>query len=49
MGCYHGYDGFKNFSHAKAVFKQFRFDPLKILRPPYGKIIVKGVAAQIKR
>lgn len=49
MGCYHGYDGFKNFSHAKAVFKQSRFDPLKILRPPYGKMIVKGVAAQIKR
>jgi coniferyl-aldehyde dehydrogenase len=48
-GCYHGYDGFKNFSHAKAVFKQSNLDPFKMLRPPYGKLINKMIASQIKR
>ncbi len=48
-GCYHGFDGFKNFSHAKAVYKQSNLDPFKILRPPYGDFIKKGIASQIKR
>ncbi|CAA0093570.1 Coniferyl aldehyde dehydrogenase [Zhongshania aliphaticivorans] len=49
MGSYHGFDGFKNFSHAKAVYNQSKLDPFKILRPPYGKMVEDGVARQIKR
>ncbi|ARN73078.1 coniferyl aldehyde dehydrogenase [Oceanicoccus sagamiensis] len=49
MGAYHGFDGFKNFSHAKAIYHQSRLDPLKLLRPPYGKLIEKVVSSQIKR
>jgi coniferyl-aldehyde dehydrogenase len=39
MGSYHGYDGFKEFSHAKAVYKQTRFNLMKLagLVPPYKK------------
>jgi coniferyl-aldehyde dehydrogenase len=48
-GCYHGYDGFKNFSHAKAVFKQSSLDPFRILRPPYSNLVKKLIASQIKR
>ena len=38
MGSYHGFDGFKTFSHAKAVYRQAGFDiPALIgLKPPYG-------------
>ena len=37
MGSYHGYDGFKEFSHAKAVYKQTKFNLMKLagLVPPY--------------
>ena len=39
MGSYHGYDGFKEFSHAKAIYKQTRFNLMKLagLVPPYKK------------
>ena len=38
MGSYHGFDGFKTFSHAKSVYKQARVDiaGLAGMRPPYG-------------
>jgi coniferyl-aldehyde dehydrogenase len=38
MGAYHGEDGFKRFSHARAVFHQTRLDVQGWvgLRPPYG-------------
>lgn len=36
MGAYHGIHGFKQFSHARAVYHQSRFDLGKALRPPYG-------------
>ena len=41
MGSYHGIDGFRTFSHAKAVFRQSRFDVAKIagVKPPYGKAL----------
>lgn len=38
MGHYHGHEGFLQFSHQKAVFRQMRFDLLKFIRPPYGKL-----------
>ncbi|MDB5696891.1 MAG: aldehyde dehydrogenase [Sphingomonas bacterium] len=49
MGAYHGRDGFRTFSHAKAVFKQSRIDVAKLagLKPPYGAKLRKTVAKQI--
>jgi acyl-CoA reductase-like NAD-dependent aldehyde dehydrogenase len=35
MGRYHGRDGFVTFSNAKAVFRQSRWAPAALLRPPY--------------
>ena len=35
MGRYHGFDGFKRFSHEKAVYTQGRLSALKLFRPPY--------------
>lgn len=51
MGSYHGHDGFKEFSHARAIYSQLKKDigPMKALRPPYGKGIKDYLAAQIKR
>lgn len=39
MGSYHGYDGFKTFSHAKAIFTQSRTVSklAAAMRPPYKK------------
>jgi coniferyl-aldehyde dehydrogenase len=37
MGCYHGHDGFKTFSHAKPVFTQGWFNPMRWFYPPYGR------------
>ncbi|MDR3469533.1 MAG: coniferyl aldehyde dehydrogenase [Xanthobacteraceae bacterium] len=51
MGAYHGYDGFREFSHRKSVFHQMKKDigPLRMLRPPYGAGLTKYLATQIKR
>jgi len=51
MGSYHGVDGFREFSHKKAIYSQIARDigPLKALRPPYGRGIAKFLAGQIKR
>ena len=38
MGAYHGAEGFKTMSHAKAVFKQARFNLADLFRPPFGKV-----------
>lgn len=38
MGAYHGIDGFRRFSHARAVYRQSRFDVARIIRPPYGRL-----------
>jgi coniferyl-aldehyde dehydrogenase len=39
MGSYHGFDGFRTFSHAKAVYRQPRLDlaGLAGLKPPYSE------------
>lgn len=37
FGCYHGRDGFVQFSHSRSVFTQTRFDVAASLRTPYGK------------
>ena len=50
MGSYHGHDGFKTFSHARAMFKQAKLDVAKLagLKPPYGAATRKGIARQMK-
>lgn len=50
MGAYHGHDGFRTFSHAKAVFRQSRFDVAELagLRPPYGEKMLKAVRQQMR-
>lgn len=51
MGAYHGFDGFKEFSHARGVYSQLKKDvgPMKAMRPPYGKGVRDYLAGQIKR
>jgi coniferyl-aldehyde dehydrogenase len=51
MGSYHGQDGFREFSHRKAVYTQLKADlpQLKALRPPYGPAIRKYLAGAIGR
>jgi coniferyl-aldehyde dehydrogenase len=50
MGSYHGVDGFREFSHRKAVYRQIKNDigPMKALRPPYGDGVRRYLAGQIK-
>ncbi len=50
MGAYHGHDGFRTFSHAKAIFTQSRIDVAALagLKPPYGEKMLKTVRAQMK-
>lgn len=51
MGAYHGRDGFRTFSHARAVFQQSRFDIAKLagLKPPYGAATRKAIAREVRR
>lgn len=49
MGAYHGHDGFKTFSHAKAILTQAKIDIGKLLRPPYGDGLRKLVRKQIQK
>lgn len=37
MGSYHGFDGFRTFSHAKSVFHQSGINARSLMYPPYGK------------
>ena len=50
MGSYHGPEGFKTFSHARAVFRQPKLDITKLagLRPPYGPAIRRTIAQGMK-
>lgn len=36
MGNYHGEEGFRELSHAKAVFAERSWFPVGLLHPPYG-------------
>ncbi|MFO7567436.1 MAG: coniferyl aldehyde dehydrogenase [Enhygromyxa sp.] len=49
MGSYHGFDGFKTFSHARAVYTQPKFDlaGLAGLKPPYGDRTQKTLDREI--
>jgi len=50
MGAYHGQDGFRTFSHAKAVYKQAWLDVAKLagIKPPYGPATTKAIERQMK-
>lgn len=43
MGNYHGFFGFKTFSHERAVLKQGKIDLLKFFYPPYTKRVRKMI------
>ena len=49
MGAYHGRDGFFEFSHRKAVFKQMKGELLAMTRPPYTDTFRKTVNGRIKK
>ena len=50
MGSYHGIDGFRTFSHAKAIYRQPKIDVAKLagMKPPYGKATAKTIASALK-
>ena len=51
MGSYHGPEGFREFSHARAVYTQPKIDIAKLagLRPPYGDSARKTIAREMKK
>jgi coniferyl-aldehyde dehydrogenase len=51
MGAYHGIEGFRRFSHAKAVYKQASVNVSKIagLIPPYGKTLESTLRRELKK
>ena len=51
MGNYHGADGFKTFSHARAVYRQPGLDVGKLsgFKPPYGKTTQSTLARELKK
>jgi coniferyl-aldehyde dehydrogenase len=51
MGHYHGQDGFKTFSHQRAIYRQTGMDVAGIggLKPPYGKNTAKAILAGLKK
>jgi coniferyl-aldehyde dehydrogenase len=50
MGAYHGYEGFKTFSHGKSVYHQPKINIAKLagLMPPYGKGTKAAIARDFK-
>lgn len=50
MGSYHGVEGFRSFSHARAVYSQPKIDLAKIagLKPPYGAATARTLKMQLK-
>lgn len=51
MGSYHGEDGFRTFSHARAVYHQSPFDVGKMagLKPPYGRTVQAMLKRELKK
>ncbi len=50
MGSYHGLDGFRTFSHAKAVYHQAKSKMVaELFRAPYGPKTRKRIASMIKK
>jgi coniferyl-aldehyde dehydrogenase len=38
LGAYHGIEGFRTFSHPRAVFQPGRWNGGDLLRPPFGRL-----------
>ena len=51
MGNYHGQDGFKTFSHMRAVYRQPGLDVAGLagFKPPYGKTTAKTLAKELRK
>ncbi len=51
MGSYHGFDGFRTFSHAKAIFRQGWIDVAKLggVKPPFGKATAGAIRRELKK
>ncbi|MBV1904461.1 MAG: coniferyl aldehyde dehydrogenase [Pseudomonadales bacterium] len=49
MGAYHGFDGFKTFSHAKSVYTQSKINVAELagFRPPFGEKLKRSLKGQI--
>lgn len=39
MGSYHGIEGFRELSHARAIFDERPFFPVGLFHPPYGNLV----------
>jgi coniferyl-aldehyde dehydrogenase len=48
MGAYHGHEGFKALSHAKAVFEQARFNLTSVVRPPFGTLVERVIGFMMR-
>lgn len=48
MGAYHGPEGFKAMSHAKAVFEQSRLNLTDLIRPPFGRLIERVMGFMLR-
>ncbi|RPF72608.1 coniferyl aldehyde dehydrogenase [Aurantiacibacter spongiae] len=50
MGCYHGEEGFREFSHARGVYTQARVDVARLagFKPPYGNSARKAARMLMK-
>ena len=49
IGAYHGRDGFREFSHKRAIYQQTGSELIAMLRPPYGEMFRKQMAKRLKR
>ena len=50
MGCYHGFDGFKTFSHTKSIFRQSKVDIAAMtgMSPPFNDKTEKTIRQMLK-
>jgi coniferyl-aldehyde dehydrogenase len=49
MGSYHGRDGFRRFSHARAVHAIGAINPLERLGPPWGRLAARATRFLLRR
>ncbi len=48
MGAYHGVEGFRTMSHAKAIFVQSRWSLVSLLHAPFGKLMDRALAFSLR-
>jgi coniferyl-aldehyde dehydrogenase len=49
MGSYHGHDGFRRFSHARAVHEVGAINALERLGPPWGRLAARATRFLLRR